>query len=98
MHSVSHVWNDLEDKCINIQLSDDQIQKIDALVFSDDIANIRNGLTLMCTLGSHHLCRYVEMVGSVVALRESGRFAAPLLAERALVEACLLYTSPSPRD
>ena len=43
-------------------LSDDQLEKIDGLVFSDNIENIRTGLTLMCALAPEYLCRYLELI------------------------------------
>ena len=64
----------------------EQLDKIDVLVFSDDIENIRNGLTLMTTIAPEYLCRYLELDRESVVLRETGRFSPPLLAERGLVE------------
>ena len=64
----------------------DQLEKIDVLVFSDDIQNIRNGLTLMTTIAPEYLCRYLRLDGESVALRDAEKFADPISAERVLVE------------
>ena len=55
-------------------------------VFSTDIENIRNGLTLMTTIAPEYLCRYLKLDGESVVLRDAGRFSAPTSAERVLVE------------
>ena len=46
----------------------------------------RNGLTLMTTITPEYLCRYLNLEGDSVVLRDSTRFSAPLSAERVLVE------------
>jgi len=56
------------------------------LVFSEDIENIRNGLTLMTTIAPESLCRYLRLNGESVVLRNADKFSAPLSAERVLVE------------
>ena len=67
-------------------LKEERLIKIDELVYTDDIANIRNGLTLMTTIAPEYLCRYLELDGESVVLRNAGNFSAPLFAERVLVE------------
>jgi len=64
----------------------ERLTKIDELVYIDNIENIRNGLTLMTSIAPEYLCRYLEMSGESVVLRDVGNFSAPLLAERGLVE------------
>ena len=67
-------------------LTSERLTKIDELVYTDNIENIRNGLTLMTTIAPEYLCRYLRLDGDSVVLRGSGNFSAPLLAERVLVE------------
>ena len=67
-------------------LKEERLIKIDELVYTDDIANIRNGLTLMTSIAPEYLCRYLELDGESVVLRNAGNFSSPLLAERVLVE------------
>src|SRR6056300_1102990 len=67
-------------------LKSERLTKIDELVYTDNIENIRNGLTLMTTIAPEYLCRYLELDGESVVLRNVGNFSAPLLAERILVE------------
>ena len=67
-------------------LKSERLTKIDELVYTDNIENIRNGLTLMTTIAPEYLCRYLELDGESVVLREAGNFSSPLLAERVLVE------------
>ncbi len=67
-------------------LKSERLVKIDELVYTDNIENIRNGLTLMTTIAPEYLCRYLELDGDSVVLRDVGTFSAPLLAERVLVE------------
>ena len=43
-------------------------------------------LTLMTTIAPEYLCRYLNLEGDSVVLRDSTRFSAPLSAERVLVE------------
>ena len=67
-------------------LKSERLVKIDELFYTDNIENIRNGLTLMTTIAPEYLCRYLRLDGDSVVLRDSGNFSAPLLAERVLVE------------
>ena len=67
-------------------LTSERLVKIDELVYTDNIENIRNGLTLMTTIAPEYLCRYLRLDGESVVLRDSGNFSAPLLVERVLVE------------
>jgi formylglycine-generating enzyme len=86
MTAITALWQSIETQYSNGSFPDDQLEKIDELVFNEDIENIRNGLTLMPTLAPEYLCRYLEMEGESVVLRDPGRFSAPLSAERVLVE------------
>ena len=86
MTTIAALWQSIETQYNSETFSAEQLEKIDVLVFSDDIENIRNGLTLMTTLAPEYLCRYLTLDGDSVVLRDAGRFSAPLLAERVLVE------------
>ena len=86
MRTIAALWQNIETQYNSGTFSADQFQKIDVLVFSDDIENIRNGLTLMTTIAPEYLCRYLELDGESVVLRDAARFSAPLSAERVLVE------------
>lgn len=86
MSTIAALWQSIETQYNNGSFPADQLEKIDVLVFSEDIENIRNGLTLMTTIASEYLCRYLELNGCSVVLRDAGKFAAPLSAERVLVE------------
>ena len=86
MSTIAALWQSIETQYNNGTFPDDQLEKIDKLVFSDDIENIRNGLTLMTTIAPEYLCRYLKLDGDSVVLLDAGRFSAPLSAERVLVE------------
>ena len=86
MSTIQNLWQTIESQYTNGTFPDDQLEKIDVLVYSDEIENIRNGLTLMTTLASEYLCRYLKVEGESVVLRDADRFNAPLFAERVLVE------------
>ena len=86
MSTIQDLWQSIETEYNTGIFPDDQLEKIDVLVYSDDIDNIRNGLTLMTTLASEYLCRYLQLDGDSVVLRAAGKFTAPLSAERVLVE------------
>ncbi len=86
MSTIQSLWKAIETQYNNGTFPDDQLEKIDKLVFSDDIENIRNGLTLMTTLAPEYLCRYLKLDGESVVLRDADKFSAPLSAERVLVE------------
>jgi len=81
MSTIQDLWQSIETQYNNGVFPDDQLKKIDELVYSDDIENIRNGLTLMTTLASEYLCRYLMLEGDSVVLRDPGKFTVPLLAE-----------------
>ena len=86
MGAIQTLWQSIETEYNNGVFPDDQLKKIDELVYSDDIENIRNGLTLMTTIAPEYLCRYLKLDGDSVVLRDAGKFTAPLSAERVLVE------------
>ena len=86
MTTIQSLWQSIETQYNNGTFPDDQLEKIDMLVFSDDIENIRNGLTLMTTIAAEYLCRYLKLDGDSVVLLDAGRFSAPLSAERVLIE------------
>jgi formylglycine-generating enzyme len=87
MSTIQNVWQTIETHYNNGTFPTDQLEKTDVLVFSEDIENIRNGLTLMTTIAPEYLCRYLKLDGESVVLRDAGRFSATLFAERVLVEA-----------
>ena len=86
MKTIQTLWQSIETQYNSGTFPDDQLEKIDVLVFSDDIANIRNGLTFMTTIAPEYLCWYLKLDGDSVVLRDADRFSAPLSAERVLVE------------
>ena len=86
MKTIQTLWQSIETQYNNATFPIDQLEKIDVLVFSEDIENIRNGLTLMTTIAPEYLCRYLKLDGESVVLRDAGKFAAPLSAERVLME------------
>ena len=86
MSTIQSLWKAIETQYNNGTFPVDQLDKIDELVFSEDIENIRNGLTLMTTIAAEYLCRYLKLNGESVVLRDADRFSAPLFAERVLVE------------
>ena len=85
MSTIQTLWQTIETQYNNGTFPADQIEKIDVLVFSEDIENIRNGLTLMTTIAPEYLCRYLRLDGESVALRDAEKFADPISAERVLV-------------
>ena len=90
MSTIQNLWQSINSQYTNGQslgkITPQNFSKIDELVFSEDIENIRNGLTLMTTLAPEYLCRYLKLDGESVVLRDAGRFSAPISAERVLVE------------
>ena len=86
MTTIAELWQSIETHYNNGTFPADQLEKIDELLLSDDIENIRNGLTLMTTSASEYLCRYLKLDGESMVLRDAGRFGAPLLTQRVLVE------------
>ena len=50
MTTIQTLWQSIETQYNNGTFPDDQLEKIDVLVFSEDIENIRNGLTLLTTI------------------------------------------------
>jgi formylglycine-generating enzyme required for sulfatase activity len=86
MSPIAALWQTIETQYTNGSFPDDQMEKIDELVFSEAIENIRNGLTLMTPIAPEYLCRYLELDGESMVLRDAGRFDAPLSVERVLVE------------
>ena len=72
MSTIQNVWQSIETQYNNGTFPADQLEKIDVLVFSDDIENIRNGLTLMTTIAPEYLCRYLKRDGESVVLRDAG--------------------------
>ncbi len=86
MSTLQSLWQTIEAQYNNGTFPDDQLAKVDSLVYSDDIENIRNGLTLMTTIAPEYLYRYLKLDGESVVLRDAGRFNAPLFTERVLVE------------
>ena len=86
MTTIAALWQNIEIQYNNGTFPVDQLEKIDELVFSDDIENIRNGLTLMTTIAPEYLCRYLKLDGESMVLRDAGRFSVSLSAERLLLE------------
>ena len=86
MTTIQRLWQTVETQYNNGTFPVDQLEKIDMLVFSEDIENIRNGLTLMTTIAPECLCRYLRLDGESVVLRDADKFSAPLSAERVLVK------------
>ena len=86
MTTIQSLWQTIKTQYNNGTFPTDRLEKIDVLAFSEDIENIRNGLTLMTTSASEYLCRYLELDGESMVLRDAERFSAPLSAERVLVK------------
>ena len=86
MSTIAALWQTVETQYNNGTFPADQLEKIDVLVFSEDIDNIRNGLTLMTTIAPEYLCRYLRLDGDSMVLRDTEKFADPISAERVLVE------------
>ena len=85
MSTIQSLWQSIETQYNNGSLSDEQLEKIDSLVLSDDIEDIRNGLMLLTSIAVEYLCRYLKLDGESVILRDADRFSAPSLTERVLV-------------
>ena len=62
MSDVMDAWNTLIKIQAEQSLSNAKVHKIEELLSSDDIADIRNGMTVLTTLSSAHLCRYLKLV------------------------------------
>ena len=86
MRTIIDCWQSIEVQYRRGNLSVAHLEKIDGLVFSDDIENIRTGLTLMCTLAPEYLCRYLVLIEESIYLREPDCFSDPVSAEHVLVE------------
>lgn len=74
MTTIQRLWQKIENQYNNCTLPVEQLEKIDDLVFSDDIENIRNGLTLITTISAEYLCRYLKLDGESVVLQDSGLY------------------------
>ena len=76
MSTIAALWKTVETQYNNGNgtFPADQLEKIDVLVFSEDIDNIRNGLTLMTTIAPEYLCRYLRLDGDSMVLRETEKF------------------------
>ena len=74
MGTIQNLWQSIESRYNNGTFPADQLEKIDDLLFSNDIENIRNGLTLLTTIAPEYLCRYLELDGDSVVLREDQRW------------------------
>lgn len=72
MTIIQSLWNSIENQYNNGTFPSEQLEKIDELVFSDDIENIRNGLTLITTISPEYLCRYLKLDGESVVLQDLG--------------------------
>ena len=86
MTTIAALWQSIETQYNSGTFPSDQLEKIDNLVFRDDIEDIRNALTLMTTLAPEYLCRYLELDGSSIVLKDAGKFSDPLGAEKVLVK------------
>ena len=62
MSDVIDAWNTLIKIQAEQSLSNAKVHKIEELLSSDDIADIRNGMTVLTTLSAAHLCRYLKLV------------------------------------
>ena len=87
MGTIQEYWNTLQAEYHNHPLSDEDLVKLDDLILNDEIENIRNGVMLMSTLSSIAFCRYLTLSNDSMVLSDTHVWSAPLLAERALVEA-----------
>ena len=74
MTTIQHLWQSIETQYNNGTFPVDQLEKIDVLVFSEDIENIRNGLTLMTTIAPEYLCRYLRLDGDSMVLWDTEKF------------------------
>ena len=87
MSKIQEYWNTLQNEYDKEPLSDEFIVKLDELILNDEIENIRNGVMLMSTLAPAAFCRYLTLSNDSMVLSDTHAWPAPLLAERALVEA-----------
>ena len=62
MSDVIDAWNTLLKIQAEQSLSSENLHKIEKILSSDDIEDIRHGMTLLTTLSSAHLCRYLKLV------------------------------------
>lgn len=89
METIQEHWDTVYDHYVKSQsngvLSDDFIEKLDSLILSKDVEQVRNGLTLMCSLASEYLCRYLEFSNGLVELNYTHRWPDKLLIERAIM-------------
>ena len=86
MIAVDTLWQSLESQYNKGSFAENKLEKIDALVYSDDIENVRNGLTLMTTIAPEYLCRYLKLVGKSLVFRNASNFIEPLIAERVFID------------
>ena len=86
MSPIQNLWQSIETQYTNGTFPENKLEKIDALIYSNDIENIRNGLTLMTTITPEYLCRYLKMVGKSLVFRNASDFIEPLIAERVFIE------------
>ena len=62
MSDVIDAWNTLIKIQAEQSLSNENVHKIEELLSSDDIEDIRNGMTVLTTLSAAHLCRYLNKI------------------------------------
>ena len=62
MSDVIDAWDTLIKIQAEQSLSSENVHKIETLLSSNDIEDIRNGMTVLTTLSSAHLCRYLKLV------------------------------------
>ena len=86
MNAINTLWQSLESQYNNGTFPADQLEKIDSLVYSNDIENIRNGLTSLTTIAPEYLCRYLKLIGKSLVFRNASDFIEPLIAERVFIE------------
>ena len=55
MSPIAALWQSIKTQYNNGTFPSDQLEKIDVLVYSEDIEKIRNGLTLMTTIAPEYL-------------------------------------------
>ena len=86
MTTIQRLWQTVETQYNNGTFPDDSLEKIDEMIYNEDIAYIKQGVVLVLDIAPEYLCRYLELDGESVVLREKARFSAPPSAERVLVE------------
>ena len=74
MTTTQRLWQKIENQYNNGTFPSEQLEKIDELVFSGDIENIRNGLTLITTISPEYLCHYLKLDGESVVFQDSGLY------------------------